>query len=71
MNTDMRLLRRLVGERGIKYNYLAQKMGCTKETITNKMKRDDHDWKISEIRVFIECLRLTPEEVHRIFFIYG
>jgi transcriptional regulator with XRE-family HTH domain len=66
--TDSAALRQLVEDKGIRYKYLAKKLGITPYGLALKIN-NKNDFKISEVVTLCELLGITSlRERDRIFF---
>lgn len=65
--TDTRLLRNVIGLKGLKYKYLADELGITAYSLQKKLE-NDNEFKASEIKRLAEILDLSLKEKDKIFF---
>ena len=65
--TDVSMLLSKIEKSGYKKNYIAQKMGITTATLSNKLN-GRRDFLVKEIRTLSQILGLTPNEREQIFF---
>lgn len=65
--TDTRILRDRIKDSGLKYNYIARKMGLTAAGLQKKIENDT-EFKASEVKSLAEMLSLSTEEKEAIFF---
>ena len=66
--TNTELLRRKIDETGYKLQFVAEKCGLTYQGFMNKVNNKS-DFTAPEIGKLRTLLKLSPEEVERIFFI--
>lgn len=66
--TNSKKLRQLIAEKGIKLNYLAEKLGLS--TYGFQLKLDgEHEFKTSEVKILCSVLNIdTWDEMREIFF---
>lgn len=64
---NTKLLRRKIDERGIKVNYILEKLQLSRQGWANKMENKT-EFKVSELVMLKKILCLTEEEVRSIFF---
>ena len=65
--TNTELLRRKIDEAGYKLSYVAEQCGLTYQGFMNKVNNKS-DFTAPEINKLRILLRLSPEDVERIFF---
>lgn len=65
--TDTKLLRDKIKDSGLKYSFIAAKMGLSKQGFSKKIENDS-EFKASEIQRLYEILNLSVEERDEIFF---
>lgn len=66
MNT--RLIREKVKSKGLSLEELANDIGIDRSTLYRKLQDDGETFKVSEMKLLISVLELTPDEVNLIFF---
>ena len=65
--TNSEMFRKKVEDCGITYTYLAKKIGITRESLYKKL-RNETEFKASEISNVAVILRLSQDEINKIFF---
>lgn len=65
--TDSDLLREIIQEKGLKYQFLAKKMGLTPYGLSLKID-NENEFKASEISILSNLLDLTQDVRDKIFF---
>lgn len=65
--TDTKLLRGLIEASGLKYNYIAKKLGLSAYGLQLKIE-NDNEFKASEITKFCEILNLDMKTRDNVFF---
>lgn len=60
-------LKKRIDDAGVKYSWLAKRMGITRAALYKKLA-GVHEFKASEIGVLIDVLHLSPKEQHAYFF---
>ena len=65
--TDTQELRRRIEEAGLKYKYIAQKLGVSAYTLQKKINNDS-EFRVSEVDQLSTILGLSPKEKIAIFF---
>ena len=65
--TDTILLREKIENCGYKLRFVAKQLGITYAGFLKKMNNET-EFKVSEVAILKELLRLTAEEVNKIFF---
>ena len=65
--TDTAALRDTIKNSGLKYNFIASKLGLSTMGLLKKVENET-EFKASEIKKLSELLRLTSDERDRIFF---
>ena len=65
--TNTELLRKKIDESGYKLTYIAEQCGLTYQGFMNKVNNKS-DFTAPEIGILRTLLKLSPEEVERIFF---
>ena len=63
---DMTLFEAKVSENGLKYKYIAEKLGLSEQGLTQKRK-GNIPFKAYEIKTLKELLNLSDQELNRIF----
>lgn len=66
--TNTELLRQKIDESGYKLTYIAEQCGLTYQGFMNKVNNKS-DFTAPEIGILRILLKLSPEEVERIFFL--
>lgn len=64
----MELLRKKIDKSGYKLQFIAEKCGLTYQGFKKKLDGDT-EFKVSEVMVLKDLLKLTDAEVHDIFFV--
>lgn len=64
---DSNLFRNLVEERGLKYSYIASRLGLSKAGLHKKISGET-EFKASEIMAITDILQLTEKTRDNIFF---
>ena len=65
--TDTKRLRQKIEESGIKYTFIAEKLGLTKQGLSRKLE-DGTDFKVPQMFILKDILRLSAKEAREIFF---
>ena len=65
--TDTKELRRRIEAAGLKYKYVAQKLGISPYTLQLKID-NDNEFKVSEVDLLSSLLHLTKKKKDAIFF---
>lgn len=65
--TNSELLREKITGMGIKYTFVAEVLGMTRQALDRKLK-DGSDFKAYQMIILKDMLRLTDEEARDIFF---
>jgi hypothetical protein len=65
--TDTKLLRNLIDASGLKYKYIAKKLGLSAYGLQLKIE-NDNEFKASEITKFCEILNLDMQTRDKVFF---
>lgn len=65
--TNSKELRALVARSGLKYRYIAKKVGLTPQSLSNKIKNKS-EFKASEILKLCEVLHITDANVKECIF---
>ena len=65
--TDTKELRRRIEAAGLKYKYIAQKLGISPYTLQLKID-NDNEFKVSEVYLLSSLLHLSLREKDAIFF---
>lgn len=63
---DMSLFEAKVSESGLKYKYIAEKLGISEQGLTQKRK-GNIPFKVCEINILKDVLKLTNKERDQIF----
>lgn len=64
--TDIKILKRRMGDSGMSIVYIAEKAGISRETLYNRLKSGD--FRLSEICALSKILNLSKKERDEIFF---
>ena len=65
--TDTDKFKRAVTSRGLKYGFLAEKLGISRAALWMKINNET-EFKVSEVTVLSNIMRLTRKEMDEIFF---
>lgn len=65
--TNTTLLRMKIDESGYKLRFIAQQLGITYQGFLKKLNNET-EFKVSEVKILTDLLKLTPDEVNKIFF---
>ena len=65
--TDTDKFKRAVTSRGLKYRFLAEKLGISRAALWMKINNET-EFKVSEVTVLSNIMGLTRKEVDEIFF---
>ena len=65
-NMDTQLFDQKVKDNGVKYKFIAEKLGISEQALTQKRK-GNIPFKVCEINILKDVLRLTNSERDRIF----
>ena len=65
--TDINLLKSTIEESGLRNRFIADKLGLSPEGFYKKL-RGKSEFKVSEVGIITELLRLSPAERDEIFF---
>ena len=65
--TNTELLRAKIDESGYKLQYVAKQIGLTYAGFANKLSGES-EFKISEVNGLVELLKLTSDDMNKIFF---
>lgn len=65
--TNVNLLKEKIKESGLKHKYIAERLGMTPQGLYKKLS-DSSDWFFSQVMVMKELLRLSDDEVNKIFY---
>lgn len=65
--TNTMLLRMKIDESGYKLRFIAQQLGITYQGFLKKLNNET-EFKVSEVKILTDLLKLTPDEVNKIFF---
>lgn len=65
--TDINLLKSTIEESGLRNRFIADKLGLSPEGFYKKL-RGKSEFKVSEVGIIAELLRLSPAERDEIFF---
>lgn len=60
-------MKEFVDERAIRVSLMAQKLGISRYSLYKKLSGES-EFKVNEMRRFIELTRMTQDEVQKIFF---
>lgn len=58
-------LRAEAGRQNIKYTHLAQKLGTTRQAVSEKLRNDATNYSISELAKYAEALSISTSELLR------
>ena len=64
---NMKLLKKIIDSKGIKYQYLAGKLGISRESLYNKLNGKT-EFTAGEIRNMADALSLSFATIQEIFF---
>ena len=65
--TDTKRLKDKIKKSGIKYTFIAGKLGISKQSLFRKLE-DGTDFKVSQMFILKDILRLSAKEAREIFF---
>lgn len=65
--TDNERIRKKIEESGYKYNFVADSLEITRQTLSNKLNGSS-EWTIREAWRIAELLRFSVEDFYQIFF---
>lgn len=66
--TDTKLLKQIIIESGVKFAFIAEKLGISNQALFNKFKSEFVDFKCSQVKVLVDVLHLNDEQAKAIFF---
>ena len=64
---DELLLRKIIKNKGMKYQFIADKLGISRETLHNKITGKS-EFTVTEMRGLTDILKLEFEEIQSVFF---
>lgn len=66
--TDIKKLRECIDSAGIKYSFIAEKLGLSRQAFSNALARDNTDFKTGQMFIISDILGLSPDQQREIFF---
>ncbi len=72
--TETQLLKSIIKEKGIKYRFIAEELGISRQSLSNKITNKirngkESEFTVSEVYKLCKILEITdPQEINDIFF---
>lgn len=64
---DSAAIRSRIENSGYRYDFVAVKLGCTRQTLANKLKGTS-EWTMKDVEAMANLLQLSVEEIITLFF---